>query len=236
MPVLHTFLSLTVSMLLLLQAVAAPVPPRNASSYTGNRIQDLTLQLRPSSTKYNPKYGDESPRIELTLTNHSGKACSIEHLQTVKDRLEASRGLRIVIRFKSGAIFRVGYGLGPIAGHLEQIPFRPFALPAGASVSREQNLLAYLSHDARLEFDKCKDFCVTAVLPGLKLKSNTVFFNDFFDLGPEYDPFKDSAEYDRRQKEESKRDREEQEARTKEREEREEKERQRRKEQERKKR
>lgn len=232
------YLALMTSVVLLLNAVAAPVPIRDASSYRGNRIQDLTLQLRATGAEYLPKLRRESPKIELILTNHSPKARSIQHLQSIRNELRASRGLQIVVRFRSGAVFREEYGAilrpGAVIQGIDLPRPMPFELPAGGKASRETDLLNHLSSEARSEFHKCKEFCVTAILEGLKIKSNTVFFNGFFDLGAEYDSFKDADEFDRRRDEEIKQTRADQQRRAKEQDEREEQERQRRKEQQRK--
>ena len=83
----------------------------------------------------------------------------------------------------------------PLGG--PEVMAQPLILKAGKPAVAQLELANAIMRDPKgssILYANGKPFCVTAVIPKLKLKSNTLYFNGFKGVDKDYDPFKDLEE------------------------------------------
>jgi hypothetical protein len=189
-------------------SLGAPVPKQTVV-WKGNRVQDLTLEIRADRTTL--VFGDRKKRTRLTLTNHSDHPRRVAELPVAKGWPRPSPGYSLVLRFQDGTLLEVPgmTNYGGVAAVEHQPKFEPLEVAPNGSATSEWDLTSVVSHShqALMTYQKCKAFCVTVVAPELRLKSNTVFVNGFTPHTAEYDPFKDVAACHRKLEEELKEER-----------------------------
>jgi hypothetical protein len=203
---------LVAACLVLPLAACAPgedtAPP--ASPPPGNEVDGVSLTLGASHLTYGRPGREEKATLFLTVWNASPRPRRLAGFRVPQGNaryrnndLRWPRDLSWVLRFPDGDSVMVRHScrlVFPLVGGRDGVDllFGPLELPAGGSLREEFSLRECVfgdSPDAREARQRCGSFCVTAVVDGLGLRSNTLFFNGRFALPAGYDPIAEGLGY-----------------------------------------
>jgi hypothetical protein len=137
------------------------------------------------------------PGLEVSLKNHVNRRRGLLELTNSYNKLSGASGLYYVVRFQSGDVEVVRPG-GPryVSGSLpDPKPLYVSALGALMVTYGVGPDMFFFNRKARLAFKKGEKFCITAVVPEMEMRSNTVFVNGSFDLPKGHDPLKDERDW-----------------------------------------
>ena len=159
----------------------------------------LTIEATSRLTQY--KQGRDVSQVILTVRLDCNDKLDrkLEKMPTFDNRLDATFAVKYIIRSET-TVEATGAALSdfhvPSLGKPDALPV-PLILKPGKPALARHELASEIMRNPTGTSDwyaKAKPFCVTAVIPALKLKSNTIYFNGFKRVDKDYDPFKDLEE------------------------------------------
>jgi hypothetical protein len=168
-------------------------------------VRDLTLWLDLQPT-FRVNRGNTAT---IRLVNARKEDRTLAEITALHGQLRHSPEITYVVRFQNGTVYEakgVAIFWSPSPEEAEKWRPRPITIAAGGEVSSRFDLFDLLiDHDLRVALTNCRTFCITAIVDGIRLKSNTVFVNGHFSLPARYDPFEDAKVARHRAKERYKR-------------------------------
>lgn len=162
-----------------------------------------TLQLRIDAVS-SWKRGQQQDFFYISLGNKAKQVREVPEILALGNQLFDSESITYVIRFENGLTAEVDSGnLTFLAGGAR--PTRhPVAIPGGGYITDKTTILKSLGryHEFQKFASDGEKFTVTAICRKLKLKSNTLYINDYPrpEKGKEHDPFKDADDFHARQR------------------------------------
>src|SRR5262249_3996664 len=170
----------------------------------GNRAQDLSLTLTITPAKYELR---GAVSCKLVLTNLAKRDLRLTALSTYYQELVYAPGLTFLLRFKDGTVVEVRNESPMVPADAALVPaLEPIKIASEGSKWGDWGRGFVTNSGEAIEaVAKCKQFCVTAIVDKLGLKSNTVFVNGTFNVPRDHDPLKDAKAYRRRKADEKER-------------------------------
>jgi hypothetical protein len=165
-------------------AQSAPIP----------EPKDWHLRLTIGTDVTGFKWGDPW-LLFVSLKNLKKEVRQIDELETRFNLLCNCRQLSFVLRFEDGTVVeRQSVSQWIVRGEGK---VQPLAIPSEGEVGDRIEIRKLLEghDDLDAAYSKCKNFCVTAIIYPLNIKSNTLFFNDWTKPKPAVDALKDAEEY-----------------------------------------
>ena len=179
---------------------AAPIPT-DCVPLERNRVEDLELGLAaPGKLVFGPGGERGRSRLRLTLTNGSSNGRELADLQTVDNRLDDVTGVQFVARFPGGEVVILhpyplnrGQKVRPDGADPAPAP-RALSLKPNESATGTIDLVNSYTPEFHEQYDRAAGrFCLTAIVPGLGLRSDTVTYNGCPDPPRSYDACAEAA-------------------------------------------
>ena len=163
-----------------------------------------TLDLRLDAGSVWKRHESVRGFLHISLGNKTKEVREVPEIRAVGNQLFDCEDITFVIRFENGLTVERQSGVMMYVAGGGRPTRHPVALPAGGYIVDKSTILEALDnhHEFQKYAGRGQPFTVTAICRKLKLRSNTLYINNYPipAKGKEHDPFKDADDFHARER------------------------------------